>query len=175
MSASLMSAYQGPRTGAKFATGATVVAVSMRPPPIRTNGSRAVARLRMQVRVPRIAREVVDRNRNFAAEVQRAVEKLAVDIETDRPLAAPRPPGIDIAGWEAAYAERAGESWLGTEWFHAEFAFYRELARCCRFWETGRDPFEPAKEEELADARPWQHLAAAIASSKEGTGGAREA
>jgi hypothetical protein len=129
----------------------------------------------MRVRVPRIAREVVDRNRDFAAAVQRAVEKLAVDIESDRPLPAPRPPGVDMAGWEAAHAERAGESWLGTQWFHAEFAFYRELSRCCRFWETGQDPFEPAKEEELSDTRLWQRLAAAIASGKEGTGGARDA
>jgi hypothetical protein len=53
---------------------------------------------------------------------------------------------------------RAGERWLAAEWFYAELAFYRELLDAFRYWETGRDPFDPFKEEEIAGARLWQRL-----------------
>jgi len=135
-----------------------------RPPPLRTDGSNAFARYSMQVRVPRIARDVVGRNGPLSAGVRRAVERLAEEIERDGPLRAPGPPGPDVEAWSAAHAAHAGETWLGTEWFHAELAFYRELSHACRFWETGRDPFEPAKEEELSGDRPWERLEAALAA-----------
>jgi hypothetical protein len=77
---------------------------------------------------------------------------------------ATRPPAADVEGWTRAYADHVGETWLGTEWFYAELAFYRELGRRCRFWETGRDPFEAAKEEELAGDRPWDRLRLALAA-----------
>jgi hypothetical protein len=117
----------------------------------------------MQVRVPRIAREVIERNRDYPALVKDAIERLATDLEGDCPVPAPRGPGADVAGWRLAHAEHASETWLGAEWLYAELAFYRELALRCRFWEDGRDPFEPAKEEELAGARPWERLEVALA------------
>jgi hypothetical protein len=129
-----------------------------RPPPLRTDGSNAFARHSMQERVPRIARDVLDRNRDYSSGVRGAVERLARDIESDAPLRAPRPPAPDVTEWTAAHAEHAGETWLGTEWFHAELAFYRELVHACRFWETGRDPFATQKEEELSGERPWSRL-----------------
>ena len=134
----------------------------MAPPPIRTDGSNAFARYSMQVRVPRIARDVLERNPHYPAAVRRAVERLADDIEKDAPLARPRPPAPDFAAWTLAHAERAIDTWLGTEWFHAELAFYREIAARCRFWENDHDPFEPAKDEELAGERPWERLAASL-------------
>jgi len=133
------------------------------PAPLSTDGSNAFARYSMQVRVPRIAREVIERNADYPAPVREAVERLAADLEQDRPLPAPRAPAADVEGWRLAHAERASETWLGTQWFHAELAFYRELALRCRFWEDGRDPFRPAKEEELAGPRPWERLEAALA------------
>jgi hypothetical protein len=134
----------------------------MNPPePLRTDGSNAFARHSMQVRVPGIAREVAARG-GYPAEVRRDVERLARDLETDALVPVPRPPAADVEGWAQAYAEHAGDSWLKTEWFYAELAFYRELAQRCRFWETGRDPFEAAKEEELAGDRPWERLRLAL-------------
>jgi hypothetical protein len=131
---------------------------------LRTDGSNAFARYSMEVRVPRIARDVVERNGDYPPEVKEAVERLARDIETDAPLPAPRAPAPDVAAWTSAHLEHAGESWLHAEWFHAELAFYRELAVACRFWETGRDPFTPAKEEELAGQGPWARLEQALAA-----------
>ncbi len=132
-----------------------------RPPPLRTDGSNAFARRSMQVRVPRIARDVLARG-GSSASTRARVERLASEIESDAPLPSPRGPAPDIEGWERSHAEHAGETWLGTEWFHAELAFYFELAGACRFWETGRDPFAAVKEEELAGARPWERLDQAL-------------
>jgi hypothetical protein len=133
------------------------------PPPLRTDGSNAFARHSMQVRIPAIAREVVARNPGFSQTIKDDVERLAVGIEGDQPLPAPRPPALDLPGWVRAHGEHAGETWLSTQWFHAEFAFYRELGRRCRFWEMGVDPFEPAKQEELASDRLWERLELALA------------
>jgi uncharacterized protein with ATP-grasp and redox domains len=97
------------------------------------------------------------------------VENLAREIEGDALVPRPRPPAADVESWRRAHAQHANETWLRTEWFYAELAFYREVAARCRFWETGRDPFDAAKEEELAGERPWQRLDAAL-----GRGGTRD-
>jgi hypothetical protein len=133
-----------------------------RPPPLRTDGSNPFARFSMETRVPRIARDVLDKNPTLAPGCRDAVEALARSIEEDAPLPAPRLPAPDVEAWAAAHAEHASESWLAAEWFHAELAFYRELAHACRFWETDRDPFAPAKDEELAGERPWAQLEQAL-------------
>jgi damage control phosphatase ARMT1-like protein len=135
-----------------------------RPPPLRTDGSNAFARYSMQERVPRIARDVLERNPDYPATVAEAVERLARDIEQNASLPAPRSPEADVPSWAGAHAEHRGESWLGAEWFFAELMFYRELVHACRFWETGRDPFEPVKEEELSAAGPWSRLESALAA-----------
>jgi hypothetical protein len=137
----------------------------MDPPlPLRTDGSNAFARHSMQVRVPGIAREVVERGA-FPMSVRRDVEKLASDLEGNALVPAPRPPAADVEGWTRAHVEHTGETWLRAEWFYAELAFYRELTTRCRFWETGRDHFEGAKEEELAGERPWERLGLALAAA----------
>jgi hypothetical protein len=139
-----------------------------RPQPLRTDGSNAFAHHSMQVRVPRIAREILERGA-FGPRVRDDVEALARAIESDAPVPAPRPPAVDVESWSRAHAQHEGETWLATQWFYAELAFYREIATRCRFWETGRDPFEAAKEEELSGERPWMRLEAAL-----GARGARE-
>jgi len=123
----------------------------------------------MEVRVPRILRDTLERNPDYFPRIRDSVERLATEIEQDAPLPAPGAPAPDVATWTAAHAEHAGESWLHAEWFHAELSVYRELASRCRFWETGRDPFAPAKEEELSGDRPWTRLEAVLA-----LGGTRE-
>jgi uncharacterized protein with ATP-grasp and redox domains len=120
----------------------------------------------MQERVPRIARDVLDRNPDYPARVRDAVERLARGIENDAPVSGPVPPAPDLTAWSEAYAEHAGETWLGTEWFHAELAFYRELVHACGFWETGRDPFAVHKEEELSGDRPWSRLESVLSSTE---------
>jgi hypothetical protein len=136
-----------------------------RPPPLRTDGSNEFARFSMQVRVPQIVRDTIARNPDYPSATKDALEALAAGIEGDEPLPAPSAPGIDVPAWSAAAAAHPGETWLGAEWFFAELAVYRELAVRARFWETDRDPFAPAKEEELASERLWDRLSAALAAS----------
>jgi Damage-control phosphatase ARMT1-like domain len=135
-----------------------------RPPPLRTDGSNAFARYSMEERVPRIARDVLDRHPAYPARVVEAIERLARDIEQDAALPAPRGPAPDLQAWGEAHADHASESWLDTGWFYAELAFYREMVHACRFWETGGDPFAPAKERELAGEGPWSRLESALAT-----------
>jgi len=136
-----------------------------RPSPLRTDGSNPFARFSMEIRVPRIARDLLEKNAALAPASRDAVERLARSIEENAPLPAPLPPAPDVEAWTAAHAEHANERWLAAEWFHAELAFYRELAQACRFWETDRDPFAAAKDEELAGERPWSRLEQALARS----------
>jgi uncharacterized protein with ATP-grasp and redox domains len=116
------------------------------------------------VRIPRIARDVVARGAVSPAAAAR-LERLASDIEGDAPLPVPGGPGPDVARWERDHASRAGETWLSTEWFYAELAFYFEVARACRYWETDKDPFADVKDEELAGRRPWERLEAALSGA----------
>ena len=118
----------------------------------------------MQVRVPRIVRDALERNPDYPREVRGSLESLAREIESNAPLPPPRPPAPDLQAWTAAHAEHAHETWLDAEWFHAELAVYREVASRCRFWETGKDPFAPAKTEEIEGDRPWSRLEAALAA-----------
>ncbi len=118
----------------------------------------------MQVRVPQILRDAVARNPDYSLAIRDAIARLAASIEDDRPLPAPRAPAPDVVAWTTAHARHAGETWLDAEWFHAELAVYRELAVAARFWETGRDPFAPAKAEEVASDRLWTRLATALAT-----------
>jgi hypothetical protein len=118
----------------------------------------------MLVRVPQILRDVLPRNPDYPAVTRDAIERLAASIEGDAPLPAPRAPAPDVVPWTIEHAKRAGETWLDAEWFHAELAVYRELAGASRFWETGRDPFAPAKREELESERLWERLSAAVAA-----------
>ncbi len=136
-----------------------------RPPPLRTDGSNEFARFSMQVRVPQIVRDTIARNPDYPTTTKDALEALAAGIEADEPLPSPRSPAVDVAAWSAAHATHARETWLHAEWFHAELTVYRELAQRARFWETDRDPFAPAKEEELASERLWERLSAALATS----------
>ena len=136
---------------------------------MRTDGSNAFARHTMRVRLPRIVRDVGERRADCPPGVRSDLERLATDLETDAAIPAPSTPAPDIEAWEAAHAEHAGETWLGAEWFYAELAAYREIAARARFWETGKDPFLPGKEEEVTSERLRERLSAALEA-----GGSRE-
>lgn len=115
--------------------------------------------------MPRIIRDTAERNADCPGAVRAGLERLATEIESDAPVPAPAPPAPDVVEWTSAYADHPSETWLHAEWFYAELAVYREIAARCRFWETDRDPFAPAKEEEIADDRLWARLGAALAEA----------
>jgi hypothetical protein len=130
---------------------------------IRTDQTNAFAHHTLRVRVPAIVRDAVERNPDYEPEVKRALEALACELESDAPLPplAGSAPGADE--FRAALARRAGERWLGTDWFCAETYAYRQLIERVDFWRTGRDPFLPNKREEYASASHGEAFERALA------------
>src|SRR5258708_7797769 len=129
-----------------------------RPAPTRTDSSNTFAHHSMKVRVPGIIEEVQRLNPDYSLEVHAALARLSQSIQDDEPIAMIDLPAPDYAEWTALYAQHAGSTWLNSEWFFAEFFFYRHLIQAVRWWETGRDPFAPKKTEEVASAALWDFL-----------------
>jgi Damage-control phosphatase ARMT1-like domain len=140
----------------------------MRPAPLRTDASNAFAHHSMGVRVPKILDEVSERNPDYPPAVHRAIARLRDEIRGNYPLPGLGFPAPDAGEWEAALAAHAGNTWLSTDWFFAECYVYRCLMTAVRYWEDGRDPFAPAKREELASAALWQGLDRALAAQPVG-------
>ena len=46
-------------------------------------------------------------------------------------------------------------TWHNVEWFFAETYFYCQLMQAIDYYETGRDPFLPKKQAELASDSLW--------------------
>jgi hypothetical protein len=134
----------------------------LRPPPIRTDGSNRFARHTMRVRIPAILRDVQAMNPDFSSKIHGALERLHDEILGDRPLAPLDLPAIDASAWSRALADREQDRWLRTDWFFAEAYFYRCMLQATRYWETGRDPFRPSKQQELASEAPWRAVEQAL-------------
>ncbi|HEY3593140.1 MAG TPA: ARMT1-like domain-containing protein [Polyangiaceae bacterium] len=120
-----------------------------RPEALRTDGSNEFAHFSMQVRVPKILDEVLERNPNFAPTVRRAVADLRDGIAGGARFPELAFPAPDAMEWESDSERRKGEGWLSSQWFFAECYVYRCLMAATRYFETGRDPFTPAKQAEL--------------------------
>ena len=134
----------------------------VRPPPLRTDASCRFAHHTMRVRVPAMLRELSERNRDYPSATHLALEQLHDEILGDRPPVPLSLPALDASAWSRALSERDEEGWLSTDWFFAEAFLYRRVLQAVRFWETGRDPFRPHKQEELAGWGPWRMLDAAL-------------
>ncbi|HTB57512.1 MAG TPA: damage-control phosphatase ARMT1 family protein [Polyangia bacterium] len=137
------------------------------PPPIRTgtpdtHSGNAFAHHSMRVRVPKILEEVSARNPDYPQSVHDSIARLRDDVRAGGPLPPLGFPAPDAWEWQTALDARTGETWLATDWFFAENYVYRCLMRAVRYWENGRDPFAPAKHEELAGAALWRGVDRAL-------------
>jgi hypothetical protein len=134
------------------------------PPMIRTDSSSAFAHNTMRVRVPAIVREVAARNPDYSPLIHDNLERLAAAMESNAPIPMLAQPAPDYTAWAALHAAYSPATWQDTAWFFAEFYAYRLLIEAVRWWETGRDPFAPAKAEEYAGGQPWTLLERALAA-----------
>src|SRR5579859_7557940 len=135
---------------------------SQRPDPIRTDSSNDFAHFSMKVRVPNILDEIQSRNPDYPAPIHKALEKLRADLSNNAPIPMIGLPAPDYDDWAGLYAPHKGESWLNTVWFFAELFLYRHVIEAVRWWETGRDPFAPNKNEELQSESLWKFLGRAL-------------
>ncbi|MBK8020415.1 MAG: protein-glutamate O-methyltransferase family protein [Chloroflexi bacterium] len=113
-----------------------------RPAPIRTDISNAFAHHTVSVRLPSIARETLRLNPDVEPET---LEALAHDLETNAAIPHPSDPE-----WAGLFASHLGETWQNSEWFFAEFYFYRRLLDAVGWEQLRRDPFAPNKQEEFS-------------------------
>ena len=119
----------------------------------------------MKVRVPKIIEETQALNPDYPAPIQQALTELRDNIANDGPIPMLDLPAPDCEEWAELYGPHAGETWLHSDWFFAEIYFYRLFMQAVRWWETGRDPFAPKKEEETGSAALWEFLELALAEA----------
>jgi len=141
-----------------------------RPAPLLTDGSNTFARFSMAVRVPKILDEVLERNPDYSPGIKSAIAALRDGIAGDAPLPPLAFPAPDGAEWEPEWLDRRGQTWLKSQWFFVECYVYRCLMIATRYFETGRDPFTPAKQAELDGHELFERLGAVL----EGTGSKAE-
>jgi uncharacterized protein with ATP-grasp and redox domains len=126
------------------------------PGPIMTDASNEFGSHTMRVRVPAILDQTLAANPELHAAGREALSALRDEIASGavmKPLAWQGENKDEIAGWRAAYARRAGQTWHSTDWFFAETYAYRRLMEAVGYFEMQIDPFLPIKHEEYASAQ----------------------
>lgn len=127
------------------------------PLPVRTDTSNAFAHRSMGVRVPAIIDDTMLFNA-YPDAIEDALKRLLFEVAGNAPLRLFEAPAPDHALWLPRYAPHEGETWLGTEWLFAEMLVYRLIVEASGFLESGKDPFAPFKQEEMASEALWSTL-----------------
>lgn len=141
------------------------------PDAIRTDESNPFANHTMRVRVPEILQQTLDLNPNYSDNIKDRVKALHDEIaEGQKIKALDQLTAPDYYVWlhalQAQHAQVTEElAWHNAVWFFAETYAYRRLMEAVRWLETGRDPFLPKKQEELAGDALWSLLERALEQS----------
>ncbi|MEM1094302.1 MAG: ARMT1-like domain-containing protein [Bacteroidota bacterium] len=131
--------------------------------PLRTDPAHPFAHHSMRVRVPSIIADVMARNADYPARLKDNLRRLHDAIVADAPMEPLPGPAPDADAWAAPFGWFAGETWLNTQWFFAEFFAYRWLNHAVDYWRTARDPFAPFKADERQRPELWDVLGEALA------------
>jgi hypothetical protein len=148
------------------------------PPPISTGDPGSFAMRTITERKPRIIAQVLGANR-LSAHARGSLDALAEEIRcgavTDPFAGRSFPPGAfageERSAWEAEIARHVGRPWLDIPWYFAEACFYLRVLLACGYYDTPpgtADPFQAAKDEELAGPRGGLELARQVAQIAEG-------
>jgi uncharacterized protein with ATP-grasp and redox domains len=130
---------------------------------VRTDQSNPFAYHTMRVRIPALIQETIDLNPDYPPQISDALKRLADDLANNAQIPMLSLPAPDYDEWVGHYANYAGNTWLGTDWFFGEIFMYRHFIEAVRWWETGRDPFKPKKNEEFNSAAMREALEKALA------------
>lgn len=90
------------------------------------------------VRLPKIARQVIEDNQ-FPPEIVADLEALIAEIP-EKPLRELRDPAPDSQSWQYYLKPYRGCNWLEIPWFFAEAHFYRWIVEAIRYFQSG--PFQ---------------------------------
>lgn len=126
------------------------------PNPIMTDASNEFGSHTMHVRVPAILDQTLAANPQLNDTRREALTVLRDEIASGavmKPLTWQGENADEIAGWQAAYTRRAGQTWHSTDWFFAETFAYRRLMEAVDYFKTRLDPFSTIKREEYASAQ----------------------
>jgi len=131
--------------------------------PLRTDPNHPFAHHSMKVRVPSIIADVIAHNADYPARIKDTLHQLHDAIAADALMARLPVPAPDADAWAAPFGWFAGETWLNTQWFFAEFFAYRWMNHAVDYWRTARDPFAPFKADERQRPELWEVLGQALA------------
>lgn len=133
-------------------------------PPMTTAENNAFAYDTMTKRIPESIADILARNPDYNPSIRAALAELGDTVSSGQSIPPLPTFAPDFTDWRPQIDARAGQNWLSTDWFFAETYFYRQIIRCVRWWETGRDPFGPNKAEEYESDVLWSLLGAALSS-----------
>jgi damage control phosphatase ARMT1-like protein len=123
--------------------------------PIKTDGSNTFAHHTVCTRLPKMVDQIIEDLPGLPAEASASLRQLQHELETDARLRMFAPPAPDYDAWVrilADHDDRLGcaATWKNAEWFVLEHFFFRRILAAVDYWNTGVDPFGPAKARELA-------------------------
>ncbi len=122
------------------------------PEPIRSEEEGSFAHYTVTVRLPGLARLVMEENK-FPPEIVARLEELIAEIHHGlvRPLEDRSAP--DAANWVRHTAPYLGQTWLQVPWFFAEAYFFRRILEATGYFREGawqsRDPYLYEKQKGL--------------------------
>lgn len=140
------------------------------PPAYLCSEEGSFARNTLLVRLPRIARRMLEENR-FPEYVSREVESLLDEMRDGRLVSIEDPGAPDAEDWDEWLIPWAGTRWEDLPFFVCETAFYRRLLSASGYFKPGSgggvDPYARQKHMGLEEnARQLMHLAEALCAWK---------
>jgi uncharacterized protein with ATP-grasp and redox domains len=117
------------------------------PEPLRGNETGTFTAHSVNVRLPDIARRILEDHPTAAAELDALIEEIGEG--PIRPLTGNGPHQDD---WDGYVDPFVGIHWPEVPWFFAEYYFYRRILDAVGYWESGVDPYHDQKQLGLEQA-----------------------
>lgn len=137
------------------------------PIPVKTN---AFASNTMKVRVPDIFREVLELNPDYSPPLKARIQALIDEVAGGEPVGILPFIAHDYEAWLHQFQQQAAAypvfTWHNCDWFFAENYVYRRLMEAVRYFETGRDPFQPKKQLSLDNNQTWELVGQALEANE---------
>ncbi|MCC7450869.1 MAG: DUF89 family protein [Anaerolineae bacterium] len=125
---------------------------------IRTDGSNRFAYHTMTERLPDVVRGVLQHNRSYDHATALTLTRLMAAVRDNACIPYLALPAPDYDEWTDCHDRHEAATWLNTDWFFAEMYFYRHILSAVRWWETGHDPYQTIKRQEMLNPTLWRWI-----------------